>query len=141
MLAYLLKANSFDILFLQPIWTHCALDVQLVIQAVSFGTVETPLQPKSVSYNNQCIYCKKKFLFLQIIVLQQALLLLERNIFPSLQFSSTCFLAIFLRKENECFSNIASTLGFRLSSSQLSNVTLDKLFLILYCLGVRSHLI
>lgn len=55
---------------------------------VSFGVSRnSSLNPTSFSDNNWCIYCKKKFLFLQIVLSQQALSsLLETNLFLAYSF-------------------------------------------------------
>lgn len=77
--------------FLRPtawIYDACILDEQFTHQIfsqwnrlrVSFGVSKNfSLNPPSFSYNNWCKYCKKKFLFLQIVLLHQVLSL-ERNL-------------------------------------------------------------
>lgn len=67
------------------------------------------------------IFCNEKFL-LQLVFLQQALALQEINLFLAYTF----LVHVKLQKEKEHFCNTENTLELRPSSSQHSNVTLEK---------------
>lgn len=103
----------------------------------SFGMGRNSNQnPRSFSDSIWRIFCKEKFL-LQIVLLQQALSLLERNLFLAYR----PLVHIKLQGEKEYFCHTENTLELRPSSSQHSNVTLEESLLIPHCLGVRTDLI